>query len=95
MWDDIFGFFPESDSTRHDLLDYAYEINYFDQHLNRMLASLEERGLLENTIVIVTADNGMPFPRVKGQAYERSNHLPLAMMWGKGIENPGESLKTL
>jgi len=36
----------------------------------------------------VTADNGMPFPRIKGQAYEYSNHLPLAIMWGKGIANP-------
>ena len=86
-------FFPENDSTKHDLLDYAYEINYFDQHLSRMLASLEEQGMLENTIVIVTADNGMPFPRVKGQAYERSNHLPLAIMWAKGIENPGRTVE--
>ena len=50
---------------------------------------LESRGELENTIVIVTADNGMPFPRVKGQVYEYSNHMPLAIMWGKGIKNPG------
>ena len=39
---------------------------------------LQERGLLDNTLVVVTADNGMPFPHVKGQAYEYSNHLPLA-----------------
>jgi N-sulfoglucosamine sulfohydrolase len=31
----------------------------------------------------------MPFPRVKGQEYELSNHLPLAMMWPKGIRSPG------
>ncbi|MFK7778361.1 MAG: heparan N-sulfatase, partial [Gimesia sp.] len=31
-------------------------------------------------------DNGMPFPRVKGQEYERSNHLPLAIMWKQGIK---------
>ena len=31
----------------------------------------------------------MPFPRVKGQEYEYSNHLPLAIMWRNGIKNPG------
>jgi hypothetical protein len=54
-----------------------------------MLDILEKKGELDNTIVIVTADNGMPFPRIKGQAYEYSNHMPLAVMWGKGIRRPG------
>jgi arylsulfatase A-like enzyme len=31
----------------------------------------------------------MPFPRIKGQVYEYSNHLPLAVMWADGIKNPG------
>jgi len=70
------------------MLDYAYEIAYFDQHLQKMLDVLEERGELENTIVVVTADNGMPFPRIKDQEYEYSNHLPLAIMWPAGIKNP-------
>ena len=57
-----------------------------------MLEILKTKGELDNTIVIVTADNGMPFPRVKGQAYEYSNHLPLAIMWGKRIKNPGRKV---
>jgi arylsulfatase A-like enzyme len=54
-----------------------------------MIETLENIGELENTVIIVTADNGMPFPRVKGQAYEYSNHLPLAMSWPAGIKKPG------
>ena len=54
-----------------------------------MLNLLKDSGELENTLVVVTADNGMPFPRVKGQEYEYSNHLPLAIMWLKGLKNPG------
>ena len=57
-----------------------------------MIELLEARGELENTIVIVTSDNGMPFPRIKGQAYEYSNHMPLAIMWKSGIKNPGRSI---
>jgi arylsulfatase A-like enzyme len=54
-----------------------------------MLQELETRGQLENTIVIVMADNGMPFPRSKGQNYEIANHLPLAIRWPAGIPFPG------
>ncbi len=71
------------------MLDYAFEIEYFDKHLQLMLEKLDEIGELENTIVIVTTDNGMPFPRIKGQVYEYSNYLPLAIMWPNGIKNPG------
>jgi len=87
--DKVPAFWPDADTIRKDMLDYAFEIEYFDSHLQKMLQKLEEIGELENTIVIVTADNGMPFPRIKGQVYEYSNHLPLAIMWPKGIKNPG------
>ena len=82
---------PSVDSVKTDMLDYAFEMEWFDKHLGKMLRLLDERHLLENTLVIVTADNGMPFPHVKGQVYEHSNHLPLAMMWKDGIRNPGRT----
>lgn len=90
--DKVPSFWPENDSVRTDMLDYAFEIEYFDHHLQKMLALLEEKGQLDNTIVIVTADNGMPFPRVKANNYEYSNHLPLAIMWPDGIANPGRTV---
>jgi arylsulfatase A-like enzyme len=86
---EVFSFWPDDEIVRNDMLDYAFEIENFDSHLVKMLELLEKKGELENTIVIVTADNGMPFPRVKGQAYEYSNHMPLAIRWGKGLKNPG------
>lgn len=85
-------FWPDNETVRNDMLDYALEIEHFDNHLGRMLESLKDNDLLDNTIVIVTADNGMPFPRIKGQEYELSNHLPLAIMWPKGIRNPGRTI---
>ena len=87
--DQVPPFWPDVDTIKVDMLDYAFEIEWFDQHLQKMLNMLEENGELDNTVVIVTADNGMPFPRVKGQVYEYSNHLPLAIMWKGGIKNPG------
>lgn len=87
--DSVFSYWPDNDSIRTDMLDYAYELEYFDQQLGDMLSILEEKGELENTLIMVTSDNGMPFPRVKGQKYEHSNHLPLAVMWKDGINKPG------
>ena len=88
----VYPFWPDTDTVRTDLLDYAFEIEYFDRHLGQMLDLLEARGELENTLVVVTSDNGMPFPRIKGQEYELSNHMPLAMMWPAGIRQPGRTI---
>jgi len=90
--DKVFNFWPDVESVRTDMLDYAFELEYFDRQLGKMMDMLEKAGQLENTIIIITADNGMAFPRIKGQAYELSNHLPLAVMWPKGIKKPGRSI---
>ena len=91
--DAVFPYWPQSETVKNDLLDYAFELEYFDQQLGGILKALEENGELENTIIVVTADNGMPFPRVKGQSYEHSNHMPFAMMWKNGIKNPGRIIE--
>jgi N-sulfoglucosamine sulfohydrolase len=89
------GFWPDNDTVRNDMLDYAFEIEYFDKQLIKMLDELEKRGELGNTVVVVTSDNGMPFPRCKGLGYEFSNHMPLAIMWPSGITEPGRISKEL
>jgi hypothetical protein len=58
-----------------------------------MIAELEKRGQLDNTVIIVTSDHGMPFPRVKGYAYHDSNHIPLAIRWPSGITKPGRVIE--
>ena len=87
--DRVPAFWPDNETVRNDMLDYAYEVEHFDNHLGRMLAALEKRGLLANTLVVVTSDHGMPFPRGKGSAYEYSNHVPFAAMWAGGIAGRG------
>jgi N-sulfoglucosamine sulfohydrolase len=82
-------YWPDNEIVRNDMLDYGYEVEWVDQHLVRALADLERRGQLDNTVVVVTSDHGMPFPRVKGQAYLDSNRIPLAIRWPGGIRNPG------
>lgn len=90
--DRVPGYWPDNDVVRNDLLDYAFEVEHFDRHLGRMLDSLARRGLLDDTLVVVTSDHGMPFPRCKGQEYDFSNHVPLAMRWPRGIRAPGRTI---
>lgn len=79
------SFLPDLPAVRNDMLDYYAEIEWFDQALGQMLAVLEADGALENTIVVVTSDNGMPFPRAKANLYDFGTRVPLAIRWGAQV----------
>lgn len=74
-------YWPDNEITRNDLLDYAYEIEDTDKHIQKVLETLKKRNILENTLIVITSDHGMPFPRVKGNQYENANHVPMALLW--------------
>jgi N-sulfoglucosamine sulfohydrolase len=82
------AYFPDTEVVRSDLLDYALEVEWGDSHIGRALKLLEAAGELDNTLVVVTSDHGMPFPFVKGQIFEDGFRLPLVMRWG-GVIKPG------
>lgn len=81
-------YLPDTAVVRGDLADYAIEVEWGDAFIGKALAALQASGELENTLIVVTSDHGMPFPYVKGQIHEDGFRLPLAMRWGKGIK-PG------
>jgi uncharacterized sulfatase len=83
---DVPDFLPNTEASRSMLLDYAVEINHFDTHLGKIVAILEAAGELDNTLIIVTADNGMPMPRAKANGYDYGIHVPLSIRWGKGAD---------
>jgi len=76
------GFLPDRPEIRSDILDYYFEIEHFDKHLGRMINVLEDAGELDNTIIVVTSDNGMPFPYAKTNLYDWGVRMPLAVRWG-------------
>jgi len=79
---DVPSFLPDVDLVRRDLLDYELEIEWFDDQLGRMVKTLEDLGELDNTLIVVTSDNGMPFPHAKANLYEFGSRVPLAVRWG-------------
>jgi len=92
MIKDFPPYWPDNEVTRNDLLDYAFEIENTDKHIVKILETLKEKNQLENTLIVVTSDHGMPFPRVKGDQYENSNHIPMAMLWKDKMKTSGRTV---
>lgn len=87
---DVFvpSFLPDEVEVKGDILDYITEIEWFDSQLNKIIDILKENGEFDNTLIIVTSDNGMPFPSAKANCYEYGIHVPLVICWVKGkVEN--------
>ena len=80
------AYYPDTPEIRGDLADYGLEVEWYDTQIGKALRLLEQQGLLENTLIIATSDHGMPFPRVKGQLYEDSFHIPFVARWGARIK---------
>jgi N-sulfoglucosamine sulfohydrolase len=72
---------PDHPIVRDDILDYYWEVQRFDQTVGQALTSLKETGQADNTIVVVTSDHGMPFPRAKATLYDYGSRVPLAIRW--------------
>ena len=86
------GFIPDVPVARLDLADYLSEIEWVDQALGEMIGILEEKGMLETTLIVFTSDNGMPFPRAKATLYDHGVRMPLVMRWGSQLK--GERIIT-
>ena len=82
------NFLPHKPATRQsaDLGRYLNVLRETDRHLGRLFAALRERGLAEDTLVVVTGDHGEAFRephRQRGHGftvYQEDVHVPL-MLW--------------
>ncbi|MBA3296100.1 MAG: sulfatase [Acidobacteria bacterium] len=75
------AFLPDTPEVRSDLLDYYLEVQRFDREVGEILDKLAAAGELDNTLVVITSDNGMPFPRAKANVYDAGARMPLAVRW--------------
>ena len=75
--------------TRKDLASYYNEVTRFDFYIGQVVKTLEEEGQLENTLILVLADNGRPFPRAKTRLHDSGMKTALVAHWPRGIRNSG------
>lgn len=90
----LFEHYPDSPEIRGDVADYYFEVQRFDSDVNRALKKLEEMNLLDNTIVVMTGDHGMPFPRCKSNLYDSGARVPMVVRWPRVIK-PGRIVTDL
>jgi arylsulfatase A-like enzyme len=74
-------YLPDTPEVRGDLLDYYAAVQRYDRDTGEALKLLEESGRARNTIVVMTGDNGLPFPRAKATLYDAGTRMPLAIRW--------------
>lgn len=77
---------PDNATVRSDLADYYWCIQRFDREIGKVLAKLAAIGELENTLIVISGDNGMPFPRCKATLYDPGTRVPLAIRWGDQVK---------
>ncbi|MDF1815174.1 MAG: sulfatase [Verrucomicrobiales bacterium] len=81
----------DSEKTRKDLADYYHEISRWDRYIGLVTDAIEARGELDNTMIIVIADNGRPFPRSKSRLYDSGIKTPLIVHYPATITKPAVS----
>ena len=80
------AFYPDHPEIRSDIADYYFEVQRWDGDVNAAMKLLEAEGVLDNTIVVMSGDHGMPFPRCKGNLYDWGSRVPLAIRWGAKVK---------
>lgn len=76
------GFLPDVPEIREDVCDYLGECLALDAGLGVLLDRLAEIGELDNTLIVVSGDHGIPgFPRAKCNLYDIGCEVALAARW--------------
>lgn len=71
----------EGESTRAELAELQGAIHYLDRAVGQVLATLDERGLAEDTLVVFTTDHGLALPRAKCALYDPGLETALLMRY--------------
>jgi len=79
-------YLPDAPEVRKDILDYYFAAQRFDRDVGEILKLLEAAGQLDNTLIVISGDNGWPFPRCKTNLHDSGTRQPLAVRWPAAIK---------
>lgn len=83
------AFLPDVPEVREDMADYLGEVQAVDLMIGVFLEELRAAGKLDDTLLVLTGDNGVPgFPHGKTQMYDLGTAAPLIVRW-PGKVKPG------
>lgn len=71
-------YLPDVHDVRRDFSDYLGEVMAIDLMLGAMLEELDRAGQLDNTLILLSGDHGIPgVPRGKTNCYDLATRVPL------------------
>lgn len=88
-------FLVDDPATRADLASYRNEVTRFDYFVGQVVDELTRQNILDDTLLIVMADNGRPFPRAKTRLHDSGMKTPFVVHWPRGVGQPGIPTKGL
>ncbi len=88
---DVPEYLPDNEPTRRECAHLRKSVESVDAGVGKILAALEACGQRDNTIVIFTADHGLPFPRAKGTLYDPGIQVACLTRWPGRIEGGSSS----
>lgn len=80
--------FADTPETRAELAHYYDFLWRLDRTIGAVLDVLEETGIAKDTLLVMTSDNGRPFPFAKTTLYEAGINVPFLVRW-PGVIEPG------
>lgn len=88
--DEAVASFPrDPDEIKQHVADYYAMISHIDDNVGKIINTLEDKGILDNTIIVFCGDNGLAIGQHglmgKQNVYEHSVHIPL-LISGPGID---------
>ena len=84
-------FLPDTPKVRRDIARQYDNLHFAERELARLLAELEQDGLADNTVVVVTSDHGDGLPRAKRSLYDSGLRVPLMVRLPEAGEGVGRS----
>lgn len=78
-------YYPQDPIIRRDWAAFLDAVRFTDQHVGKILARLEQEGILDQTFIIFMTDHGISHARGKQFLYNEGTHIPFVVR-GPGIE---------
>jgi len=72
VWEQVFSFLKDEDRRK-----YAAMVAYMDDALGKIVAKLKARTMWDNTLMVVSSDNGGPIYYIPKIGYGGASNLPL------------------
>lgn len=75
------SYLPNIPEVKNDIANYFNEVQSFDQQIGKIIETLKQKNMLENTVLVVMGDNGWQMPRGLAQVYDAGTRVSMAISW--------------